>query len=175
MRFSYYFSVVILFVSALLIINSNNNVRLYSEREYKDMLEHTDIRVDGLRFNILHYMLDNSSRLIISETLSGMVIRTSLHGYFLIPFHTYKTSNTGTLQSIGAVFSVCAYHTNNNNIVFFDGSRAALSDNNKIIIPPTIFLGQKKHNKHPGNDSNLLIVFYVQIMPDDFVMQLHRF
>ena len=28
---------------------------------------------------------------------------------------------------------------------------------------------------HSGNDSNLLIVFYVQIMPDDFVMQLHRF
>ncbi|MDS0083277.1 hypothetical protein RAN94_18500, partial [Enterobacter hormaechei subsp. xiangfangensis] len=25
-----------------------------------------------------------------------------------------------------------------------------------------------------GNDSNLLIVFYVQIVPDDFVMQLHR-
>ncbi|WP_354669336.1 hypothetical protein [Escherichia coli] len=30
-------------------------------------------------------------------------------------------------------------------------------------------------NKRQGNDSNLLIVFYVQIMPDDFVMQLHRF
>ncbi len=30
-------------------------------------------------------------------------------------------------------------------------------------------------NKDLGNDSNLLIVFYVQIMPDDFVMQLHRF
>ncbi|KUT86474.1 hypothetical protein AWF08_00790 [Escherichia coli] len=29
--------------------------------------------------------------------------------------------------------------------------------------------------KYVGNDSNLLIVFYVQIMPDDFVMQLHRF
>ncbi|BEB92038.1 hypothetical protein VEE19_28170 [Escherichia coli] len=29
--------------------------------------------------------------------------------------------------------------------------------------------------KPMGNDSNLLIVFYVQIMPDDFVMQLHRF
>ncbi|MFX3093049.1 hypothetical protein V6120_11130, partial [Klebsiella pneumoniae] len=27
---------------------------------------------------------------------------------------------------------------------------------------------------HVGNDSNLLIVFYVQIMPDDLVMQLHR-
>ena len=34
----------------------------------------------------------------------------------------------------------------------------------------------KTHNKQViGNDSNLLIVFYVQIMPDDFVMQLHRF
>ncbi|QMX12889.1 ribose ABC transporter [Escherichia coli] len=30
-------------------------------------------------------------------------------------------------------------------------------------------------NQDLGNDSNLLIVFYVQIMPDDFVMQLHRF
>ena len=30
-------------------------------------------------------------------------------------------------------------------------------------------------NARAGNDSNLLIVFYVQIMPDDFVMQLHRF
>ena len=30
-------------------------------------------------------------------------------------------------------------------------------------------------SKETGNDSNLLIVFYVQIMPDDFVMQLHRF
>ncbi|WP_435056017.1 DUF1428 domain-containing protein, partial [Shigella sonnei] len=29
-------------------------------------------------------------------------------------------------------------------------------------------------NQKMGNDSNLLIVFYVQIMPDDFVMQLHR-
>jgi|GEM_PF-5427423 len=33
----------------------------------------------------------------------------------------------------------------------------------------------KPEEQAPGNDSNLLIVFYVQIMPDDFVMQLHRF
>ncbi len=32
-----------------------------------------------------------------------------------------------------------------------------------------------KAKRSEGNDSNLLIVFYVQIMPDDFVMQLHRF
>ncbi len=34
---------------------------------------------------------------------------------------------------------------------------------------------KKKLVVSQGNDSNLLIVFYVQIMPDDFVMQLHRF
>ena len=33
----------------------------------------------------------------------------------------------------------------------------------------------KQQVEQAGNDSNLLIVFYVQIMPDDFVMQLHRF
>ncbi|MCI5026858.1 hypothetical protein MRY34_12625, partial [Escherichia coli] len=33
---------------------------------------------------------------------------------------------------------------------------------------------QRKPVQNLGNDSNLLIVFYVQIMPDDFVMQLHR-
>ncbi len=31
------------------------------------------------------------------------------------------------------------------------------------------------NNVTGGSDSNLLIVFYVQIMPDDLVMQLHRF
>ncbi|EEJ0052691.1 Uncharacterised protein [Escherichia coli] len=40
----------------------------------------------------------------------------------------------------------------------------------------TMSLGANKNSiRILGNDSNLLIVFYVQIMPDDFVMQLHRF
>ncbi|GDB49478.1 KDG regulon transcriptional repressor [Escherichia coli] len=40
----------------------------------------------------------------------------------------------------------------------------------EYIYPVLILFGS-----FAGNDSNLLIVFYVQIMPDDFVMQLHRF
>ncbi|VAU06600.1 Crp/Fnr family transcriptional regulator [Klebsiella pneumoniae] len=40
-----------------------------------------------------------------------------------------------------------------------------------IACSETLSLGKDQG----GNDSNLLIVFYVQIMPDDFVMQLHRF
>lgn len=40
---------------------------------------------------------------------------------------------------------------------------------------PSKYAMVKKTVEELGNDSNLLIVFYVQIMPDDFVMQLHRF
>ena len=47
-----------------------------------------------------------------------------------------------------------------------------LSDYNKSIL---IELLNTNRQIIVGNDSNLLIVFYVQIMPDDFVMQLHRF
>ncbi len=42
----------------------------------------------------------------------------------------------------------------------------------------TITINNPQHSRQlgiAGNDSNLLIVFYVQIMPDDLVMQLHRF
>ena len=39
----------------------------------------------------------------------------------------------------------------------------------------TIFAKGTIFSAFPGSDSNLLIVFYVQIMPDDLVMQLHRF
>ena len=42
------------------------------------------------------------------------------------------------------------------------------------LVSCALISGCKEENK-TGNDSNLLIVFYVQIMPDDFVMQLHRF
>ncbi len=47
-----------------------------------------------------------------------------------------------------------------------------------FIVSGLILLMNYNHPytfKAQGNDSNLLIVFYVQIMPDDFVMQLHRF
>ncbi len=42
-------------------------------------------------------------------------------------------------------------------------------------IIPVMLTPFTADNKIDGNDSNLLIVFYVQIMPDDLVMQLHRF
>ncbi len=41
--------------------------------------------------------------------------------------------------------------------------------------PFEVVLSGQERDGVAGSDSNLLIVFYVQIMPDDLVMQLHRF
>ncbi len=51
---------------------------------------------------------------------------------------------------------------------------AARPRTHKITIP-NLYCKLDKRTGKVGNDSNLLIVFYVQIVPDDFVMQLHRF
>ena len=59
-----------------------------------------------------------------------------------------------------------------NNIKSFD---YGLMQINQMHIPMLKKRGIIKDERDLGNDSNLLIVFYVQIMPDDFVMQLHRF
>ncbi len=70
----------------------------------------------------------------------------------------------GTCQATGAeVTSESVFNILN--------STGAATDKSYLSLNP---------DKYPnyrllGNDSNLLIVFYVQIMPDDFVMQLHRF
>ena len=45
----------------------------------------------------------------------------------------------------------------------------------KDVPDDSIIIGHKPIIKNAGNDSNLLIVLYVQIMPDDFVLQLYRF
>ncbi len=66
-----------------------------------------------------------------------------------------------------SVFSVCGWFC------------IPVKEHNAVIIklsckrPP--FMSDEIIESPVGNDSNLLIVFYVQIMPDDFVMQLHRF
>ncbi|AWA37007.1 Uncharacterised protein [Klebsiella pneumoniae] len=61
-----------------------------------------------------------------------------------------------------------------------DVARYIREHGNKTVISPEwsliyFSLCQCELHQSHGNDSNLLIVFYVQIMPDDFVMQLHRF
>ena len=45
----------------------------------------------------------------------------------------------------------------------------------ELVTKIDMDIHKNKKNRYAGNDSNLLMVYYVQIMPDDFVMQLHRF
>ncbi len=144
MKASFSINSIIFLLAALLIINNSNNITLFSGRTYSGITEHTDIKINGMSFNILHYMSDKSAKLIISETLSGIAIKTRLNGYLLIPIHKYKTSNSGSFQSIGAVLSLCSYHVDNNNIIFIDGNRGILENNHQLIPLPTIFLGQSK-------------------------------
>ena len=57
-----------------------------------------------------------------------------------------------------------------------DDAADALSSMPELIRAAFFLLSTKEYKSTGlGNDSNLLIVFYVQIMPDDLVMQLHRF
>lgn len=56
-----------------------------------------------------------------------------------------------------------SFHKNTRNLTVCSVPKEDIVHNIELII------------RSLGNDSNLLIVFYVQIMPDDFVMQLHRF
>ncbi|WP_369529593.1 hypothetical protein [Salmonella enterica] len=53
----------------------------------------------------------------------------------------------------------------------------AEQDNRYIEVVSLLSKASESGEQHVdiGSDSNLLIVFYVQIMPDDLVMQLHRF
>ncbi len=62
------------------------------------------------------------------------------------------------------------------NNVFADEGHGIVKFKGEVISAPcSIKPGDEDLTVNLGNDSNLLIVFYVQIMPDDFVMQLHRF
>ena len=56
----------------------------------------------------------------------------------------------------------------------FSDSSASKEDENYRIFS-LLENAEEEKERQIGSDSNLLIVFYVQIMPDDLVMQLHRF
>ncbi|SAQ41690.1 Uncharacterised protein [Klebsiella oxytoca] len=62
-------------------------------------------------------------------------------------------------------------------MIFSAGGGKCCNNFSQLLQAKEFFIYSSSRHKrwNMGNDSNLLIVFYVQIMPDDFVMQLHRF
>ncbi|MCK2288341.1 L-rhamnose mutarotase, partial [Escherichia coli] len=63
--------------------------------------------------------------------------------------------------------AVLKSHGAHNYAIYLDKAR-------NLLFAMVEIESEERWNAVAGNDSNLLIVFYVQIMPDDFVMQLHR-
>ncbi|WP_346010485.1 nucleotidyl transferase AbiEii/AbiGii toxin family protein [Citrobacter sp. RHBSTW-00535] len=76
----------------------------------------------------------------------------------------YKIKHHKLIRSVLNNFNADFFFAN--SIYFGGGTRIALEIDEYRESIDVDFL---------GNDSNLMIVFYVQIMPDDLVMQLHRF
>ncbi len=64
--------------------------------------------------------------------------------------------------------AVLKSHGAHNYAIYLDKAR-------NLLFAMVEIESEERWNAVAGNDSNLLIVFYVQIMPDDLVMQLHRF
>jgi len=92
--------------------------------------------------------LEKENILWIARFSTGCLLTAAIwSAYVLCFYHTFNTE-----EFAATVVIICA---------MAGGATSVLSGN--LVLSSL------------GNDSNLLIVFYVQIMPDDFVMQLHRF
>ncbi len=105
----------------------------------------------------------------------------SIHGHTLLLITKPSLQATALLQHLKQSLAITGKLHNiqrslddisSGSIILLDMMEA----DKKLIHYWQDTLSRKNNNiKILGNDSNLLIVFYVQIMPDDFVMQLHRF
>ena len=145
------FIISIVFVVLFLMLN-NKNLCYYSEIKYGDNTEHIDITVHGVKFKILHYILDKDLRLILSEELSGVSLRNPMGGYLFFPFDAHQHSAfdgppRGALSSLGTL-SVCIYDIGNkkNIVTFFNNERGFIDIGGKTIHLSSLLLGiQGKH------------------------------
>ncbi|PIM81800.1 hypothetical protein CT151_23620 [Raoultella planticola] len=82
---------------------------------------------------------------------------------------------TGSTAGIGQAVAEQLHKYGAKVVIVSRSSEQAKQQAKRLTSQGQQALGLGCDVSQPGNDSNLLIVFYVQIMPDDFVMQLHRF
>ncbi|MCG7390771.1 YaaC family protein [Pantoea sp. ACRSB] len=133
---------------------------LEQAKNFYESAENSPVKSQPLLY---YYAFLNLSKIAINISRSDNVLfKGYIHGIsedyqseFSKSSVTIKTSNSGDIQVAHEMLRL------------FDLSKA-----------PSYNSGPKSLNIRDilsGNGPNLLIVFYVQIMPDDFIMQLHRF
>lgn len=145
-----FFFVGVVVIIGFLLWNDEVN-DFYVEKRYDDITEHFDIKINGVRYSMLHYILRGDHELILSETFSGITVKTQKNGRWFLPLHFYTDTNVGSLKSLGLFFSACIYQQNSQYVVFFmDGERGIVNINNKIIHLPSLLLGQRGNHKHPN-------------------------
>ncbi len=97
----------------------------YSEVKYGDIHEHLDLRMQGIRFSLSHYIIDDKSQLVISEGIYGIGLKMPTGKYYLFPLHSYQSSPDnmarGSLNSLASPLSLYVYeiHNKKNNVVTF--------------------------------------------------------
>ncbi|CNB86793.1 protein psaF [Yersinia pseudotuberculosis] len=139
----------------LFLIYSFNDLLFYSEVKYGDIHEHLDLRMQGVRFNLSHYIIDDKSQLVISEGIYGISLKMPTGKYYLFPLHSYQSSPDnmarGSLNSLASPLSLYIYeiHNKKNNVVtFFNGDRGFIDVNGETIHLSSLFLGVQGEHIH---------------------------
>lgn len=139
----------------LFLIYSFNDLLFYSEVKYGDIHEHLDLRMQGVRFNLSHYIIDDKSQLVISEGIYGISLKMPTGKYYLFPLHSYQSSpdnmSRGSLNSLASPLSLYIYeiHNKKNNVVtFFNGDRGFIDVNGETIHLSSLFLGVQGEHIH---------------------------
>ncbi|ACY58059.1 protein PsaF [Yersinia pestis] len=139
----------------LFLIYSFNDLFFYSEVKYGDIHEHLDLRMQGIRFSLSHYIIDDKSQLVISEGIYGIGLKMPTGKYYLFPLHSYQSSPDnmarGSLNSLASPLSLYVYeiHNKKNNVVtFFNGDRGFIDVNGETIHLSSLFLGVQGEHIH---------------------------
>ncbi|HDL6960911.1 TPA: protein psaF [Yersinia enterocolitica] len=157
MKISSWVLITIAFIITLLLIYSYKNLYYYAEMKYDSNTEHIDVRVNGLKFDILHYIIDKDSQLILSEEMSGISLRKPWGRYLFFPLNSYQSAANGqpkgSLKSLGSPLSVCIYEVDNpkkNIVSFFNGDRGFIEINSETIHLSSLLLGWEGKHTHPS-------------------------
>ncbi|SJE12261.1 phage protein-like protein [Shigella sonnei] len=133
--------------------------------------------ISGASTLIIHFYMGEGScpaaQFRINYKNGGIFYRSARDGYgFEADWSEFYTTRKPSAGDVGAL----PLSGGQLNGALGIGTSSALGGNSIVLGDNDTGFKQKGDgNLDVGNDSNLLIVFYVQIMPDDFVMQLHRF
>lgn len=92
-------------IIVLLLIYSYKHLCYYAEVKYGPNTEHIDVRVSGLKFEVLHYILDKDSHLILSEEMSGVSLRKPW-GICILPIALISIGTQWATERIAKVIRI---------------------------------------------------------------------